>query len=120
MTYLDVEEEEEMYKLFEGREEETSLFVGQLNEYPQDGSTVMVRIIVTARPAGYDAIVRYTEDIGSTILPVETTTEELKPLYNKRKSALEKLNAEVEARRKELTAHFKDKGFTVYRGVWSA
>ena len=109
---LEMEELEDFFKLFEGKEAETPMFIGQLNYHGE--TTMSVDVVVTTRYVddGEVTIVSYKKDCGVAKIP---TAEN----YELEKKELENLDVLAETMKKEMEAKLSQKGFETFRGMWT-
>lgn len=109
--YLEMEEREEIFKMFKGKEADTTVYIGQINERFEEG--IRMSAVASIRFLGYDddTIIRYVEPVGYRYLAEDLSEEE-------RKKAVEGLEKETEAFKQNWINIFLGKGFTVYCGVW--
>ena len=94
---LDMENYEEFCKLFKGKEEENSIFVGEMTHFMQDGSA-RKSISLTSK---------FTNTEEDIIIVFE---EQL----------IEWSQKGLEEKKQKYIDELHKKGFTVYRGVWRA
>jgi len=113
MLFLRMEHLKDFFKMFEGKEADHTVFVSQLNEASETHFNISV--IVTMRFIGYDdaTIMGVIENIGTCRRPYNEEDER-----NKRELGL--LEDKAVMRIKDIMKDMKEKGFTVYEGVWSA
>lgn len=118
--YLEIEELEEIFKMFQGRENDITVFVGQVNARSE--TDMQMSATVTIRYTGYEdsTIIRYTDIVGTAKIPQEEFAEmnETKPIFEKQEKEFNELEEKVQKRKKELEDMFLEKGYTVYKGVW--
>jgi len=118
--HLEMEELDDFFKLFEEKEAETSVFIGQMNYTTKE--TMSVDIVMSTRYTddGVGTIVSYKESVGVADIPNQMyDREETKHIYTEQEKELTSLDTKAEAKKIEMLALFKQKGYTTYRGIWT-
>lgn len=118
--HLEMEELDDFFKMFEGKEAETPIFVGQLNYRSKTNMSVDVVISTRYVDDGEVTIISFKESCGVAELPNQLfDREETKEVYEKQVKDMENLDVLAEAKKKELDLLFNKKGFVTYRGIWT-
>lgn len=109
--YLEMEELEEIFRMFRGKEADTTVYIGQMNERFEEG--IRMSAVASIRFLGFDddTVIRYIEPIGFRSMPKELSEKE-------HEDVLAGLEKEAEEFKQGWVDQFEKKGFTVYRGVW--
>jgi len=120
MMHLEMEELEDFFKLFTGKEAETPIFIGQMNYRTETTMSVDVAISTRYVDDGEVTIVSFKDDCGVADIPNQLYDRaETKDIYEAQLKKLENLDVLAEAKKKEFDSLFKEKGYTTYRGIWT-
>ena len=117
--HLEIEDIDDFYTMFSGKETDTIVFVGQLNYRSETSMSVDVVISTRYVDDGELTIISYKEPVGVVELPDKMYDRpETKHIFDEQQKKLESLDTEAEAKKVSMIDAFQKKGFTVYRGIW--
>jgi len=117
--HLELDELEEFFKLFDGKEIETPVFIGQMNYATKE--TMSVDVVLSTRFVDEaEVVVTYKENVGLAELPNNIyNREETKSIFESQQKELRNLDVLAESKKKELIKLLKEKGFDTYKGIWT-
>lgn len=118
--HLEIEELDDFFKLFEGKEAETPVFIGQINYQTESSMSVDVAVTTRYVDDGEVTIVSFKESCGVAKIPNQILNrQETKELFEAQTKELGNLDVLAEAKKKEYDLLFNKKGFVTYRGIWT-
>jgi len=119
--HLELEELDDFFRMFEGKEIETPIFIGQMNYATKDAMSVDVIISTRYVDDGEVTIITYKQSVAVVDLPDPSLDRpETKHIFEAQQKRLEELDIKANVKKDEFIKIFKDKKFAVYRGVWTA
>ena len=125
--HLEMEELNDFFEMFKGKEAETPVFIGQMNYHSETSMSVDVVLTTRYVDDGEVTIISYKEAVGVAEIPqpisrIPETIEKFKEQQEKfetQEKALGNLDVLAEAKKKEMIEKIKLRGFTTYRGIWT-
>lgn len=117
--HLEIEEIEDFFKMFDGKETDTPIFVGQMNYATKE--TMSVDVVISTRYVddGEVTIISFKDSCGVAELPNKIYDRpETKHIFDAQEKELASLDTKAEAMKIAMIDMFKKKGYVVYRGIW--
>jgi hypothetical protein len=130
---LEIDNIEELKRMFKDKESKYALFIGQLNRHTEKDIEMIAIITIRFTEYNDNTIIEYTESLGVAEIPMppadkppaddRLTEEERKVLedrrFAKQKEQLDTLQKNTDNKITEMIQDFQKAGFTVFRGVWT-